>query len=52
VIELLVELLRFTARLRAVGVDCDDDLLVEIAGDLDALVLRHAVTELERQDAA
>ena len=48
---LLGELLRFAQDLRDIGVEADDDFVVEIAGDLHALVARHAVEALRRRAA-
>ncbi len=50
-VALLAELVRFAEGLRALGIDCDDDVLVEIAGDLHALVARHAVEALRGRAA-
>ncbi len=45
-VELLTELHRFAAVLRDVGLNSDDELLVEVAFDLTALVARHAIEAL------
>lgn len=49
---LLAELARFADDLRDVGEGCDNELWVEVAGDLDALALRYAIAVLETERRA